>query len=82
MKPIGNRVVVKIKKQEGITEGGIIIPVDSKTLEGEVIFKGPEATAVEIGNTVRFLNHAGVDIIYEGNACRFLKEDTEIECIL
>lgn len=82
MKPLGNRVVVKIIKKENQTESGIFIPGSKNMLEGEVLFKGPDATAVEIGNTVRFLEHAGIDIVYESQSCRFLKEDTEIECIL
>jgi len=75
--PVGHRILVKTKKVEEKSVGGIIIPTDVTKKEqrgmeeGEVIAVGPNAYKafddgtpwVAVGDTVKFQRYEGILII-------------------
>ncbi|CAN1306779.1 20 kDa chaperonin, chloroplastic, partial [Linum perenne] len=76
LKPLGDRVLVKIKKGEETTSGGIFLPDSAQTKPqgGEVVAVGPGSlddegnrtpVPVSPGNTVLYSKYAGND--FKGN---------------
>ena len=92
MKPLGDRVIVRLLEQEEKKKGGIIIPDTAKERpqEGEVVAVGkgrrtntgeriePE---VKAGDRVLFAKYAGNEIEIESSKYLVVKED-EILAIL
>ncbi|TYJ29706.1 hypothetical protein E1A91_A06G085600v1 [Gossypium mustelinum] len=81
VKPLGDRVLVKIKETEEKTEGGILLPTtaQSKPQGGEVVAVGEGKT---IGNTklessvkVIYSKYAGMEVEFNGAKHLLLKED-------
>jgi chaperonin GroES len=78
VKPLGDRVLVKLKEKEEITASGIVLPdtVDKKEkAEGEIVAVGPgklldsgerAAMEVSVGDTVLFEKWGGEEIEIEG----------------
>jgi len=70
VKPIGDRVLIKIKESEDKTAGGIIIPqtAQEKTQTGIVIAVGTDADAikVKVGDEVMYDKYAGTQVKIEG----------------
>lgn len=79
LRPIGNRVLVKIKEIENKTASGIILPEKvvkaKKETTGEVVVVGPgecldsgnfRAPDVKVGEIVLFSEHAGTEVLFEG----------------
>ena len=69
IRPLGDRVLVKLKKQEEITSSGIILPdtVDKeKKAEGEIIALGNgeklAKLGLQVGNLVIFEKWGGEDV--------------------
>jgi chaperonin GroES len=73
VKPLGDRVLIKIQEGENKTAGGIIIPqtAQEKTQNGVVVAVGPgakndkgvlEPVAVQVGDKVMFDKYAGAQI--------------------
>ncbi len=87
MKPIGDRIVVKIAPAEETTKGGIIIPdtAKEKPQKGEVVAVGPgkdgNVLNVQVGDTVLFGKYAGQKIEFDGEEYLIMRED-EILVIL
>ena len=81
---IRDKVLVEIIEPETKTASGIYIPTDSsqKTLKGIVFMVGPEVQFVKPGDTVKYYDHCGSAIEYQGKNCLFLKEKTDIEVVL
>ncbi|XP_022750004.1 20 kDa chaperonin, chloroplastic-like [Durio zibethinus] len=85
IKPLGDRVLVKIKEAEEKTEGGILLPTTalSKPQEGEVVAVGEEKTmrktklecSVKTGAQVIYSKYAGTEIEFNGSNHLILKED-------
>lgn len=72
VKPLGDRVMVKLEKNEAKTAGGIIIPdtAQEKTQQGVVIAVGPgtekDPITVKPGNKVMYDKYAGTQIKIDG----------------
>jgi chaperonin GroES len=72
IKPIGDRVVVKLEKNEAKSAGGIIIPdtAQEKTQQGTVVAVGEGDDKVKItvkpGQKVMYDKYAGTPVKIEG----------------
>jgi chaperonin GroES len=70
VKPLGDRVLVKIKESETKTAGGIIIPqtAQEKTQTGVVVSVGTDADVikVKVGDEVMYDKYAGTQIKIDG----------------
>ncbi len=87
IKPLSDRVVVKILKEEEVTASGIVLPdtVDKdKKQEGEVVAVGPGRTldsgstapmTVMIGQTVLFKSWGGDDVKVDGQEYKILSQE-------
>jgi len=70
VKPLGERVLVRIKESESKTAGGIIIPqtAQEKTQTGVVVAVGTDADVikVKVGDEVMYDKYAGTQIKMDG----------------
>lgn len=77
LKPLGNRIVIKVIEDTEQTSGGIFIPdsAKEKPQKGEVIAVGlgklnekgeREPMDVKVGDTVLYAKYAGTDIKMDG----------------
>jgi len=72
VRPLGDRVMVKLEKNEAKTAGGIIIPdtAQEKTQQGTVVEVGPgtekEKITVKNGDKVMYDKYAGTQIKIDG----------------
>jgi len=72
VKPLADRVLVKLEKNEAKTAGGIIIPdtAQEKTQQGVVVDVGPgtekEKITVKSGDKVMYDKYAGAQIKIDG----------------
>jgi chaperonin GroES len=72
VKPLGDRVLVKLEKNEAKTAGGIIIPdtAQEKTQQGVVVETGPgtekEKITVKNGDRVMYDKYAGTQVKIDG----------------
>jgi chaperonin GroES len=72
VKPLGDRVLVKLEKNEAKTAGGIIIPdtAQEKTQQGVVVETGPgtekEKVTVKNGDRVMYDKYAGTQVKIDG----------------
>jgi chaperonin GroES len=79
VKPLGDRVLVKLEKNEAKTAGGIIIPdtAQEKTQTGVVLETGPgtekEKITVKSGDKVMYDKYAGTQIKIDGEEHLVLK---------
>lgn len=92
LKPLGDRVVLKIQKEEEQSIGGIVIASNAKEkpTTGEVIAVGngrildngqrvePE---VKVGQSVVFDKYAGSEVKYEGEEYLVIRENDIIAVI-
>ena len=63
LKPLGDRVVIRVAKEEEKTVGGIVLAVG----EGRVLENGTKVPMeVKIGDTVMFEKYSGTEVKYEG----------------
>lgn len=78
LKPLGDRVVIKVKKEEEKTEGGLILTASAKEAPqtGEVVAVGTGHMTnngeripvdVKVGDVVLFEKYAGTEVKYEGH---------------
>ncbi|MEO1209153.1 MAG: co-chaperone GroES [Cyanobacteria bacterium J06638_20] len=85
VKPLGDRVFVKISASEETTAGGIILPDTAKEKPqiGEIVQVGPgkrnddgsrQAMEVQIGDKVLYSKYAGTDIKLGGDEYVLLTE--------
>ncbi|XP_022961221.1 20 kDa chaperonin, chloroplastic-like [Cucurbita moschata] len=85
IKPLGDRVLVKIKEAEEKTDGGILLPTtaQSKPQGGEVVAVGEGKTigntkveaSVKTGAQVVYSKYAGTELEFNGSKHLILKED-------
>ena len=84
IRPLGDRVVVKVVKQE-ITAGGIVLPdtAQEKPQMGEVVAVGPgrildngERAKMDVaaGNKILFAKYAGTEVKLDGNEYLLIAE--------
>ena len=79
VRPLADRVMVKLEKNEAKTAGGIIIPdtAQEKTQQGTVISVGPgtekEVITVKAGDRVMYDKYAGTQIKIDGEEHLILK---------
>ena len=77
LKPLGNRIVIKVIEDTEQTSGGIFIPdsAKEKPQKGEVVAVGEgkmnekgerEPMDVKVGETVLYAKYAGTDIKMDG----------------
>jgi chaperonin GroES len=72
VKPLADRVMVKLEKNEAKTAGGIIIPdtAQEKTQQGIVVETGPgtekEKITVKNGDKVMYDKYAGTQVKIDG----------------
>ncbi|KAG7983931.1 hypothetical protein I3843_04G130700 [Carya illinoinensis] len=85
IKPLGDRVLVKIQTAEEKTGGGILLPTTAQTKPqgGEVVAIGEGKTAgntkvdlsVKTGNQVVYSKYAGTELEFNGSKHLILKDD-------
>jgi len=85
LKPLGDRVVVKVVEQEEKTSGGILLPqtAKEKPQEAEVLAVGPgkmlddgkrAPMEVRVGDRVVFAKYAGTEIKSQGEELLVISE--------
>lgn len=78
LKPLGDRVIIEVAKEEETTIGGIVLasaakekPQTGKVIavgEGRVLDNGTKVPIeVAVNDTVMFEKYAGTEVKYEGN---------------
>ncbi len=85
IKPLGSRVLIKMKEGEETTKSGIIIassaqekPQIAEVIEvgpGEIIDGKPEAMNVKKGDNVIVSKYSGTEVKYEGTEYIIVKQD-------
>nr|AWW15211.1 20 kDa chaperonin [Manihot esculenta] len=85
IKPLGDRVLVKIKVAEEKTDGGILLPTSAQTKPqgGEVVAVGEGRTigntkldiSMKTGTQVVYSKYAGTEVEFNGSSHLILKED-------
>ncbi|KAL6010567.1 20 kDa chaperonin, chloroplastic [Asimina triloba] len=85
IKPLGDRVLVKIKASEERTSGGILLPstAQSKPQGGEVVAVGEGRTigdnkleiSVKTGTKIVYSKYAGTELEFNGDKHLIVKED-------
>lgn len=85
IKPLGDRVVLKVLEAEEKTASGIVLPdtAKEKPQQGKVLAVGPGKygedgklvpMSVQTGDTVLFAKYAGTEVKYGGEELLILKE--------
>ena len=84
IKPLGDRVVVKVVEQEETTKSGIVLPdtAKEKPQEGEVMAVGPgryeNGTLIPMhvkkGDRVLFAKYAGTEVKLSGDEYLIMRE--------
>lgn len=85
LKPMGDRVIVKVTEPEEVTKGGIILPdvAKEKPQIGEIIAVGPGRTTdngelikmqVKPGDKVLFGKYSGTEITVDGEKYLIMHE--------
>ena len=83
LKPLGDRIVIKVVEDTEQTSGGIFIPdsAKEKPQKGEVVAVGVgkmnekgerEPMDVKVGDVVLYAKYAGTDIKMDGNEYKIL----------
>lgn len=85
VKPLGDRVLVKIKEVEEKTTGGILLPSTAQTKpqagevvaigEGKTIGKSKVDISVQSGSQVVYSKYAGTEVEFNGSKHLILKDD-------
>ncbi|CAM8926364.1 unnamed protein product [Rhodiola kirilowii] len=85
LKPLGDRVLVKINTAEETTAGGIFLPTTAQTKpqggevvavgEGRTIGKNKISISLESGAKVVYSKYAGTEVEFDGTNHLILKED-------
>ncbi len=85
VRPLDDRVVVKVMESEEVTAGGIVLPdtAKEKPQKGEVIAVGPGrlldngdrgGVSVKVGDLVIFGKYAGTDVKVKGEELKIMRE--------
>ena len=93
MKPLGERVIIKMLEKEETTASGIVLPdtAKEKPQEGEVVAVGPGrllengnrvALEVKVGDKVIYSKYSGTEVKKDGVEYLILNGDRDILAIL
>lgn len=85
IRPLGDRLVVKVVAEEEKTQGGIILPdtAKEKPQQAEVLAVGPgrvldngkrQAIEIKVGDHILFPKYSGTEIKVEGEEYLILRE--------
>lgn len=85
LKPLGDRVVIRVLEQEKKTASGIFLPdtAKEKPSQGEVVAVGPGklqddgkrvALDVKVGDKIIFSKYAGTEVKFEGTKYLIVSE--------
>lgn len=85
LKPLGDRVVIRVLEQEEKTASGIFLPdtAKEKPSQGEVVAVGPGkvqdngsrvALDVKVGDKIIFSKYSGTEVKYEGTEYLIVSE--------
>ena len=80
VKPLGDRIFVKVSESEEKTAGGILLPdtAKEKPQRGTVVAVGPgkpeEPTTVKVGDVVLYGKYAGTELQVEGVDYMMMRE--------
>ena len=85
LRPLGDRLVVKVVAEEEMTRGGIILPdsAKEKPQQAEVLAAGPgrvldngkrQAIETKVGDHILFPKYSGTEIKVEGEEYLILRE--------
>lgn len=85
LKPLADRVVVKVIEQEEVTRGGIVLPdtAKEKPQQAEVIAVGPgklldngerAPMEVKVGDKIVFAKYGGTEVKVDGEEYLILRE--------
>ena len=85
LKPLGDRVVIRVLEQEEKTASGIFLPdtAKEKPSQGEVVAVGPGklqddgkrvALDVKVGDKIIFYKYAGTEVKFEGTKYLIVSE--------
>ena len=85
LKPLGDRVIVKLTEAQEVTKGGIVLPTAAKEKSSiaEVVAVGPGGMidgkevkmTLKVGDKVVCSKYAGTEIKYEGEEYLIVKEE-------
>ncbi|MGI5823587.1 MAG: co-chaperone GroES [Dethiobacteria bacterium] len=86
LKPLGDRVIIKVLEEEEKTSSGIVLPdqAKEKPQEGEIKAVGPGRVLddgkraemdVKVGDKVVYSKYAGTEIKIEGEEYLILRQD-------
>jgi len=80
IKPLGDNVLVKMKKQEKKTQSGIVLPDtadDEKPQIGEVIAVGDDSKKIKVkaGEKIIFAKYSGTEIKIDNEEYLILKSE-------
>lgn len=86
VKPLGSRVMVKISKEDEVTQGGIVLPdtAKKKPNEGVVVAVGPgrllengkrAPMSLKAGDRVIFAEYAGTEFKIDGEPHVLVEDD-------
>ena len=76
--PLGNKLLIEIKKNEKVTAGGILIPTEKLTKEAVVIKTGPEVLDIVEGDVIMLDKLEGAEVTLEGKNYHIIIEDNVI----
>lgn len=77
MRPLFDRVVLELVKEEEKSEGGIVIPdaAKEKSLKATVVAIGPDVKCdLKEGDIVMYAKYAGADIKKDGKTLKIVAE--------
>ena len=80
LKPLGDRIVVKVVGEEKKTKGGIVLPdtAKEKPLRGEVLAVGEgtkdEAMVLKAGDQVLYGKYAGTELELDGEKYLIMRQ--------
>ncbi|HBD93574.1 MAG: co-chaperone GroES [Spirochaetes bacterium GWF1_31_7] len=77
IRPIGDRVLIKVKDSETKTSGGLVIPQTSqeKTQEGTIVSVGEVDNKVKAGDVVMYDKYAGTQLKIDGKDHLIIKTE-------
>lgn len=81
LKPLADRVVIKMVEAEETTKSGIVLPGSAKEQPqvAEVVAVGPGSSEtimeVSVGDKVITSKYAGTEVKYDGQEYKILKQD-------
>lgn len=83
IKPVGDRIIVKVEKEDAETVSGIIIPESARDISSTAVAEqvGHTVKRVKEGDRVLYNRNAGVDYNVDGVEYRIIRE-SDCEAVL